>query len=76
MKFTLRAVEGDALAHLVSQLQTGDLDQREEAARLLRAQGRSALPGLRRSLEDPQADETQLWWLRAVIQQIERGPGG
>ena len=76
MKFTLSAVEGDALAHLVSQLLTGDLDQREEAARLLRAQGRSALPGLRRSLEDPQADETQLWWLRAVIQQIERGPGG
>jgi hypothetical protein len=61
-------------AAMVSLLSSSDSRQREEAARTLVSIGPPAVPALNARKEHATAD--QLWWIRAILDEIERSKGG
>jgi hypothetical protein len=69
-RFTIE-IDADAQQRkLLAQLASADLDERERAARALVRLGSAALPRLQAERKAAQPDV--VWWIDAVLQQIER----
>jgi len=67
----VEAAAASVISSRIDELTSSTPEIRETAARILRTQGTSALPELQRRLQSS-TDESQRWWLQAVIQAIFR----
>lgn len=70
--FNIKAATDAVLSGQIQQLSVDDLNTREAAAQVLKAQGAAALPALKQALHDSGENVTLQWWLSAIIQHIER----
>lgn len=71
LAFTIKAASTDEITLQIQQLHSQDLDTREAAAHVLRAQGPAALPALQQALQAANDDASLQWWLTAIIQHIK-----
>ena len=68
----IEALPAAELRQRILLLGSQGMERNEEVARILVNQGSSAIPELKKALLDVNIEENQQWWLRAVIQRIER----
>ena len=69
-KFSITALPAAEIDGLIADLGSMDLAKMEAAAKLLRNQGSTVLPTLRKALSESK-DESQQWWIKTVIQHLE-----
>ncbi len=66
----------DKIRQWIQLLGSPDIERCEEAVQILVNQGSGALPALTKALQEIGAPENRQWWLRAVIQRIQREAAG